>query len=193
MASFNTKDIENIYQGGGVVYYANSSGNMVKLGLLHEDGIEGTVMENITGVGSALTGEGKVAYFTSGTDIEITLKLRDFDKYYIQTIFQSVTATGTNSTDGTLGSMTFGRDAGYRYTGRRLVIFPHWTSAAGTQYGDDSSNPFGLEIYKAVCTTDLKFAFKPDSPTDLEVTFNAILDPSKDNGNYLGKIGFITL
>lgn len=184
---------KSIIQGGAKVYLANSAGNMVEIGELHPDGIDSTIMESIEGIGSATSGEGKIAYFTKGTSGEFTLKLVNISKYLIDTVFQTFTSTGLNSLDGTSGSMTFGTDAGKRIQGRRLVIYPTGTYENGTQFTETSTNPYAVEIYKAVCTSDYTTSFKPDEPSSIELTFEPQIDLSKSNGNKIGKIGSVTL
>jgi hypothetical protein len=183
----------NIIQGGAKVYYADALGEMINIGILHEDGIDSTLMDNIAGVGSATTGEGKVAHFTGGTTGEFTMKLREFDKYILSEIFQQTTSTGTSELDGTAGTVNFGTDAGKRILGRRLVIYPMGTDEEGVQFTETATNPYAVEIYKAVCTSDFVTSFKPDTPNEIELTFEPQVDLSKTNGSKIGKIGNVTL
>ena len=183
----------SITQGGARVYFANSAGNMVEIGELHTDGIDSNIMQSITGIGTAVSGEGKVAHFTGGTSGEFTLKLINISKYLIDTVFQTFTSTGLNSLDGTSGNMTFGSDAGRRLQGRRLVIYPSGTNENGVQFLQDSTNPYAVEIYRAVCISDFSTSFKPDEPNSIELTFEPQVDLTKTNGNRIGKIGGVTL
>lgn len=188
MAGLQASDTQTIYQGGGIVYYADPTGAMSSIGLLHEDGIEVVIKEEKKGVGSSLTGSGAVAVFTSGSGAEIKMKLRNFDKHKLIQIWQATVGNNTSPTDGTAGELTFGRAAGYRYKGRRLVVYPFWTTPDNTQYMDNDDNPFALEIYMAVCMTDLSFLMKPDTPSEIDLTFEVILDVTKKAGNYVGRM-----
>jgi hypothetical protein len=184
---------KSIIQGGARVYYANSAGNMVEIGELHPDGIDSSITQAISGIGTARTGQGEVAHFTGGTSGEFTLKLINISKYLIDTVFQTFTSTGLNSLDGTSGSMTFGSDAGRRLQARRLVIYPTGTNENGVQFLEDSTNPLGVEIYKALCISDFSTSFKPDEPNSIELTFKPQIDLTKTNNNKMGKIGGVTL
>ncbi len=78
-------------------------------------------------------------------------------------------------------SMTIGDKGGRELTGALLKLHP--TLVSGVL--DD------VEIYKAVLIGESKLPFKLEEATTFEVTWLAIIDESKTNGNLLARFGIV--
>jgi len=78
---------------------------------------------------------------------------------------------------------TIGRQAGRRMStdAGELVVHPEENGA--TDYSDD------VVIHKAVASADMESAFEVDGERLVPVTFQAIIDETKVDGNLLGHIG----
>lgn len=78
---------------------------------------------------------------------------------------------------------TIGRQAGRRMStdAKQLVIHPIENGA--TDYSDD------VVIHKAIASADMESAFEVDGERLIPVTFQAMIDETKTDGNLLGHIG----
>jgi len=81
------------------------------------------------------------------------------------------------------GRATIGQDAGARLLAQasQLVLHP-LTNASGDLSGD-------IVFHKAVVHSEVEIPHAVDEQSTVEVTFIALIDTSKSEGNYLGHIG----
>ena len=178
-----------IVQGGGRVYIDSGAGVMVQIGILSENGIDCNFSHNIEGVGSATSGEGKVAHFTSGMTGTVKLTMRTFDKHMIGLTFLGLTPTTTVITNGYTGNIKGGADAGRRLLPRRLVVYSTGSDASGVGFLQDNTNTLALEVFKAVTVSDLSWVFDPSTPAEIEMEFECQYDETKTNGNKVFALG----
>lgn len=79
--------------------------------------------------------------------------------------------------------VTIGRSAGYDLTAEAGELILHPTANAAGDLSDD------VKLYKAISTAEVEVGFTNDGERIIEVTFDAIVDESKTDGDYLGVIG----
>lgn len=77
--------------------------------------------------------------------------------------------------------ITLGKSAGSRQSANAAQLVLHPLSE-GTRVND-------IVFYKAVVSSQITLNRKNDEQTVIEVEFNALLDETKSDGNYLGLIG----
>lgn len=120
-------------------------------------------------------GETPVKVWDTGTRIEIKAFFAESDLTKIALSTAGVTTvTGT-----TVDELNFGKIAGNEITGVEIVITPiHATAPADV-----------WTFYKCVPISSPTFAYKIDEETVYEVSWVAIIDETKTDGNYLGQFG----
>lgn len=111
-----------------------------------------------------------------GQRIEVKAMLAEHTLELLQSLIPG--ATLENGT--TVDQVNIGVDAGDEITGYPLVIHP-------TAYGAATTHDW--TIYKAVPLGNISLAYKTEEETVYEVTFVAVVDESKTDGEYLAKIG----
>lgn len=79
--------------------------------------------------------------------------------------------------------LTLGRDAGFKLSDEAAELVLHPIANAANDLSED------VVLYSAVANEAVELAFKVDGEKIFEVTFVALIDESKNTGNYLGLIG----
>lgn len=99
------------------------------------------------------------------------------------TVANYLVGVAASTSAGAGAKAEIGRSAGRRMSGdaAQLVVHPYENGA--TDYSDD------VVIHKAIASADMESAFEVDGERLVPVTFQAIIDESKTDGNFLGFIG----
>jgi hypothetical protein len=88
------------------------------------------------------------------------------------------------TTDGT--TLTIGSSVGDSLADEAKVLELHPVANAYDNLDDD------FTMYKAVVTNTIELPYTNDGEQIIEVEFTALLDETKDDGNYLGAFGDLT-
>jgi len=86
------------------------------------------------------------------------------------------------TTDGT--KLTIGSPVGDSLADSAKVLLLHPVENASDNLADD------VTFYKAVVSNTIELPYMNDGERIIEVEFTALLDETKDDGNYLGAIGY---
>lgn len=81
------------------------------------------------------------------------------------------------------GRATIGKDAGYRLSNKAYKLVLHPLVNASNNFDDD------IVLHKAVVVDEVEVGYNNDDERILEVTFLALIDTTKSDGNYLGHVG----
>ena len=93
----------------------------------------------------------------------------------------------TEDTAGGKKKLTIGSIAGKRLSAsaKELVLHPSWKPA--------SDKEFDITLHKAVITSEIALPYRKDEQTVYEVEFVALVDETKEDGNFLATIGDPTI
>lgn len=97
-------------------------------------------------------------------------------------VLKAAIAAGTLETDSTDNMLKIGKGAGFRASSVAYALLLHPTDMAA-----ETDNDF--TVYKAVCVEGVKIAHEVDKEAVYEVTFEALVDESKEDGNVLAHYG----
>lgn len=145
--------------------------------------------------GSQISGkDGPVAAFAGdGQSPEVPVSLLEITKYILGLLYSSeVDASSTSSADPTAGTLTGGAVPGSRRKAYQLVISPQ-VEVNGVLYSDPTTNPFAIEIYKAVVMTPLSLILSTGSANSVPCTFKGLWDETKAGKNKYWRMGPVVL
>lgn len=83
----------------------------------------------------------------------------------------------------TASKVTVGKNAGFRLETVAAELVLHPIANEASDLSED------VVFYKAVVKSEVLLPYKTEEERIIEVTFNALLDESKSDGNYLGLFG----
>lgn len=173
--------VDNIKLAGGTVYYGTDN-----IGQISEDGISVALNGNLVEVFTAESGTTPIKAFSSGDTVEVTLTFRELDKYILAKALGTVKDTATSSSDGGAGTLSAGREAGYKLATKALTIYPHFVNeSTGEPLSDTVSNVWAFRVHKAYTNLETEFLFSPSETVAPEIVFKGIYDTTKSNGNRL--------
>lgn len=121
-------------------------------------------------------GETVVEKYLIGEKLTAKVPLAEYTLAHLKVAMPQGTSAGAGDARLTLGS-----NAGQMASADTAQLLLHPLSE-GTRRHD-------IVFHKAVVTSTINLAHKVDEEKIIEVTFEALLDESKSNGNYLGFIG----
>lgn len=121
-------------------------------------------------------GETTVEKYLVGEDLMAKVPLAEYTIANLRNAIPNSTFAGAANTRITVGK-TSGQTLSS--TAAQLVLHPL----------SEGTRKFDVVIHKAVVANEVKLDHKIDGMKVIEVDFEALLDESKSNGNYLGLIG----
>lgn len=163
-------NIENVELGVCSITY-----NGVDLGHT-KGGVEFNYEPVYTDVSVDKYGETVVEKYLTGEKVTIKAPLAEFTLANLKVAMPAGDKAGSGD-----ARLTFGKNSGYAMSSNAYQLVLHPVSE-GTRRHD-------IVLHKAVVTSAIVINHKVDEPKIVEVTFEALLDETKSNGNYIGFIG----
>lgn len=171
MAYSTTKFLKAAYQ---VTY------NSVVLGYTTREGVKLTVTSEKTKVEADQFGIGAVDFLTGGESAQLSFELEQWDTSGFKVAFPHA----IKFVDGSDERITFGRQPGVTFLDRSYELLLHRYRDAGSDTSKD------IKFYKAVVATDaFEQTYNSQGLTVIPLTFDALVDTSKSDGQYLFEIG----
>lgn len=146
--------------------------NSVALGYTN-GGVEVTIKNDVAEVAIDKYGSAPVRSYHKGTRIEVKAQLSEYVYTTLQQVINGTVVTGS--------VVTIGDQGGVALAGALLTLHP--TTVTGTAQD--------VQIYKAVIIGESKLPFKLENETTYEVTWLALVDETKSDGNLLGRLGIV--
>ena len=123
-------------------------------------------------------------YGKSATDKVLTQEVVEVKVPLAETQVTNIAKMIPTSTGNTASLSKFGNEAGARLATTAGELLLHPTAVTGT--GED------VAIYKAVISGDIELEYAVDGQRVVEVTFSALIDATKTNGQLFGHFGTIS-
>jgi hypothetical protein len=150
----------------------NVTFNSVDLGHT-KGGVEVNVTSEIREITVDEYGTSPVNAYTIGQRVEVKMTLSEFTWANLSKVIQDATLEA----GATVDEVNIGKAAGNLITPQQLVLTP--LNAAG----------YVITIYRAIPLGNVVVPFKTEEETVYEVTFVALIDEAKSNGEKIMRIG----
>ncbi len=160
-------NLQNVRLGECTVTY-----NGTDLGFTN-GGAEVTVKNSKSEVAIDEYGSSPVKAYHKGTRIEVKVNLAEVAYTILSKVLNGAVLDGSND------FMKLGKKGGVPLAGALLKLHPKLVTGT-TQ---------DVELYKAVVIGESKLPYKLEGETTYQVTFVALIDESKANGNLLARFG----
>lgn len=178
---------DNVRLGGFKAYFGTQY-----LGECSADGVTISRNGNAIDVMTALTGAGIFKTFSSGETAEISLELEEFDKYVLGQILGAVKTWNTSSSDATAGTLAAGYSPGVEAPAKPLYIYPTFVDSSNVPFPADNTNKFCFGFVLASPTMENEFTISPTEETKFPITFKALTDTSRAEGQRVWFCGAVT-
>lgn len=145
---------------------------------LSQGGVEITIKNGVTEVAIDKYGSAPAKAYHAGTRIEIMVGLSEYNYDILVKVLngaQKIAGGGMPEVD----SMTIGDLGGAALAGAALLLHPSLAADTTTD----------VHVYKAVVIGETKLPFKVDQETTYQVTFVALVDETKSDGQLLATFG----
>lgn len=165
-------NVQNIKIGACNVFY-----NGVHLGHT-KGGVTLSYERELAKISADQWGESAVDYSLNGQILRATVRLTETQVEVLAKAFPEGELVGAND-----GRFTLGSNAGLRFAdfAHQLVLHPIYNDA------DDASED--VVLHKAVPVDNVEIEYNNEDQRVIEVIFEALIDTTKANGNWLGFIG----